>query len=43
MIGQADSDDGRRKTKAHLMEEADRMEIMRVKMDMASFLHKLEP
>ena len=43
MISQADSDDGRRKTKAHLMEEVDRMEIMRVKMEMGSFLHKLEP
>ncbi len=43
MIGQADSDDGRRKTKAHLMEEADRMAITRVKMEMGSFLHKLEP
>ena len=43
MIDQEDTNDGRRKTKAHLMEEADRMEIMRVKMEMGSFLHKLEP
>ena len=43
MIGQQDSDDGRRKTKAHLVEEADRMEIVRVKMEMGSFLDKLEP
>ena len=43
MVGQADSDDGRRKTKAHLTKEADRMEITRVKMDMGSFLHKLKP
>ena len=42
MIGQAGSDDGRRKTKAHPMEEADRMAIMRVKMEMGSFLHNLE-
>jgi len=43
MISQADSDNGRRKTKAHLTEEADRMAIMRVKMEMGSFLHKIEP
>ena len=43
MISQVDSDDGRRKTKAHLMEEANRMEITRVKMEMGSFLHKIEP
>ena len=43
MIGQPDSNDGRRKTKAHLMEEADRMEITWVKMEMGSFLHNLEP
>jgi len=43
MISQTDSDDGGRKTKAHLTERADRMEIMRVKMEMGSFLHKLEP
>ena len=43
MIGKADSDDGRRKTKAHLVEEANRMAFMRVKMEMGSFLDKLEP
>jgi len=43
MIGQADSDDGRRKTKAHMIEEADIMEIMRVKMEMGLFSHKLGP
>ncbi len=43
MIGQVDSDDGRRKTKVHLTEEADRMGIMRIKMEMGSLLHKLEP
>ena len=43
MIGQVDSDDGRRKTKSHLAEEADRMAITRVKMEIGSFLHKLEP
>ena len=42
MIGQVDSDDGRRKTKAHLTEEVDRMEIRKVKMEMGSLLHKLE-
>ena len=41
MIGQVDSDDGRRITKVHTMEEVDRMAIMRVKMDMGSFLHNL--
>ena len=29
--------------KAYLTKAADRMEIMRVKMEMGSFLHKLEP
>ena len=43
MIGQPDSYDGRRKTKAHLVEEVDRMAITRVKMEMGSFLDKLEP
>jgi len=43
MINQEDSDNRRIKPKAHLMEEADKMEIMRVKMEMGSFLHKLEP
>ena len=43
MIDQADSDNGRKKTKAHLTEDADRMAITRVKMEMGSFLHKLEP
>ena len=43
MIGQADNDYGRRKTKAHLTKEADRMATIRVKMEMGSFLHKLEP
>jgi len=43
MISQEDSDDGRRRTKTLLMEEADRMEIKMVKMEMASFLHKLQP
>jgi len=42
MIGKADSDDGRRKTKVHLAEEVDRMEITRVKMEMRSFLLKLQ-
>ena len=43
MIDQADNDNGRRKTKGHMIEEDDRMEITRVKMEMGSFLHKLEP
>jgi len=43
MISQAYSDDGRRKTKTHMMEEADRREVTRAKMVMGSFLHKLEP
>jgi len=43
MISQADSDDGRKKTNSHMVEEADRMEITRFKMEMGSFLHKLEP
>ena len=43
MIGQADSDDGRKKTKAHLTKEANRMAITRVRMEMGSFLEKLEP
>ena len=43
MDGQEYSDDARRKTKAHLMEEANRMAITRIKMDMGSFLHKVEP
>ena len=43
MIGQVDSDDGRRKTKAHLTEEVDRMAITRVKMEKGSFLQKIEP
>lgn len=43
MISQEDSDNGRRKTKAPLTKEVDRMEIMRVKMEMGSFLHRLEP
>ena len=43
MIGQEDSDYGRIKRKAHLIEKANRMAIMRVKMEMGSFLHKLEP
>ena len=43
MISQADSDGGRRKIKAHLTEEANIMEITRVKMEMGSFLDKLEP
>jgi len=30
-------------TKDNLMKEADRMEIMRVEMEMGSFLLKLEP
>jgi len=43
MIDQADSDDGRRKTKAHVTEEANRIVITRVKMEISSFLDKLEP
>ena len=43
MISQRDGDDGMKTTKAHLMKEADRMAITRVKMEMGSFLHKLEP
>ena len=43
MIGQRDGGDGMKKTKAHLMKEADRMAITRVKLEMGSFLDKLEP
>ena len=43
MIAQEDSDDGRRKIEARLEKEVDRMAIMRVKMEMGSFLDKLEP
>ena len=43
MIGQKDGGDGMKKTKAHLTKDADRMEIVRVKMEMGSFLDKLEP
>jgi len=43
MIGQLDSDDGRRRSKAHLIEKANRMEITRVKIKMGSFLHNLKP
>lgn len=42
MIEQADSENGRKKTKAHLTEEADKISITMVKMEMGSFLHKLE-
>lgn len=43
MIGQRDGGDGMKTTKAHMKKEADRMEITRVKMEMGSFLDKLEP
>ena len=43
MIGQRDGGDGMKKTKAHLIEDVDRIEITRVKLEMGSFLHKLEP
>ena len=42
MISQEDSDDGRIKTKVHLMKEVERMEITRVKMEMGSFLYNPE-
>ena len=43
MIGQRDGGDGMKTTKAHLIEKANRMEITRVKLEMGSFLDKLEP
>ena len=43
MISQRDGGNGMKKTKAHLVKEVDRMEITRVKMEMCSFLDKLEP
>ena len=43
MFGQRDGGDGMKTNKAHLTKEADRMAITRVKMEMGSFLHKLEP
>ena len=42
MIGQADSDNGMRKTKAHLAKQVDKMAITRGKMGKVSFLHKIE-
>ena len=43
MNSQKDGGNVMKTTKAHLTKEADRMEITRVKMEMGSFLHKLEP
>ena len=43
MISQWDGGNGMKTTKDNLMKEADRMEIMRVEMEMGSFLLKLEP
>ena len=43
MIGQRDGSDGMKTTKSHLTKEADRMAIIRVKLEMGSVLDKLEP
>ena len=43
MIDHRDGGDGMKTTKANMMKKADRMEIKRVKMEMGSFLYKIEP